>query len=145
MFPPDPKIQKFAHALRLRMRSRCTTTPNRPRPPVRPFLYSPFGVDYPMSDKHPLLIDRITVRMNGAVFTNLPLPALQVAYVEELTTAYAHYASTEDADGAVVNLHAIAAELRRRDRDEAQHFIDEVHTLLLEVHPDLDLTAITCH
>ena len=100
-----------------------------------------------MTDKHPLLIDRITIRarINGVAFNALSLTALQDAYVEELTTAYADYASEEEADGAVVNLHAIVAELRRRDKDEAQYFIEAVHELLLDVHPDLDLTSITCH
>ncbi len=100
-----------------------------------------------MADKHPLLIDRIAARarMNGVAFANLSLTALRDAYVEELTTAYAVYASDEDADGAVVNLNAIAAELHRRDKDEASRFIKEVHELILDVHPDLDLTLITCH
>ena len=91
-----------------------------------------------MTDKHPLLIDRIIVRarMNGVAFNALSLTALQDAYVEELTTAYAEYASVEDADGAVVNLHAIAAELRRRDKDGARLFIKEVHALLLDLHPE---------
>ncbi|MEE9587643.1 MAG: hypothetical protein V3V97_06440 [Hyphomicrobiaceae bacterium] len=100
-----------------------------------------------MIDRHSLLDDRIavTARANGIDFSALSLTVLRGAYVEEITTTYADYASDEDRAGAFVNVQAIATELRRRDKDKAQQFLDDIHAMMLDVCPQLDLSHITCH
>lgn len=100
-----------------------------------------------MIDKHPLLIDRIIIRAKAdrVEIPNMTTEVLCDAYVEELTTAHADYAGEDDARDAFLNTHAIARELRRRDRDFAQEFIEEVHALVLDVFPDVDLSQLTCH
>ncbi len=100
-----------------------------------------------MTDRHPLLDDRIavTARIFGIEFHHMSLRILRDAYVEEITTYYAEYASDEDQARAFANFQAIARELRRRDKDKAQQFIDETHAIMLDVCPGLDLRHITCH
>ncbi len=100
-----------------------------------------------MTGRHHLLNDRIAIRarMDGVAFPTMTTDVLCDAYVEEIATAYAEYTPDADADVAVANAHAIARELRRRDRIQAQRFIDEVHALLLDECPELDLSQLTCH
>jgi len=93
------------------------------------------------------LDDRIaeTARINGTDPGALSLKTLRDAYVEEITTYFAEYASPADATRAFTNLQAIAKELQHRDKDKAQEFIDETHALMLDVCPELDLSLLTRH
>ena len=100
-----------------------------------------------LPDRHLLLDDRIAVRarISGIEFSAISDVMLHDAYVEEVTTYYAEYASPQDEVDAFLNIHAIATELRRRDKDEARQFIEEAHALMLEVCPEWDLSELTCH